>query len=103
MMMENGHPKDIAIWKNEFFNKFLMHNYLQIEVAVKMLHNDDKVNKQNFLKEAEVMMNLNHLYIVKLVGVCHGPPVAMVSYSSGLTHFGVFLICLVYLMAVYST
>ncbi|KAG7168944.1 Tyrosine-protein kinase HTK16-like [Homarus americanus] len=51
---------------------------IQIDVAVKTLHNDDKVNKKNFLKEAEVMMNLNHLYIVKLVGVCHGPPVAMV-------------------------
>ncbi|XP_069170662.1 tyrosine-protein kinase HTK16 isoform X2 [Procambarus clarkii] len=50
----------------------------KIDVAVKTLHNDDKVNKKNFLKEAEVMMNLNHLYIVKLVGVCHGPPVAMV-------------------------
>ncbi|KAK8723687.1 hypothetical protein OTU49_011493 [Cherax quadricarinatus] len=50
----------------------------KIDVAVKTLHNDDKVNKKNFLKEAEVMMNLNHLYIVKLVGICHGPPVAMV-------------------------
>ena len=50
----------------------------QIDVAVKTLHDDNKVNKKNFLKEAEVMMNLNHLYIVKLVGVCHGPPVAMV-------------------------
>lgn len=79
-----------------------MYNFLQIEVAVKMLHNDDKVNKQNFLKEAEVMMNLNHLYIVKLVGVCHGPPVAMVSYSSSLTHCDVFFVCLVYLMAVHN-
>lgn len=50
----------------------------KIHVAVKTLHEDNKVNKKNFLKEAEVMMNLNHLYIVKLVGVCHGPPVAMV-------------------------
>ncbi|XP_070000132.1 tyrosine-protein kinase HTK16 isoform X6 [Penaeus vannamei] len=50
----------------------------QIDVAVKILHDDDKVNKKNFLKEAEVMMNLNHLYIVKFIGVCHGPPVAMV-------------------------
>lgn len=50
----------------------------QIDVAVKTLHDNDKVNKKSFLKEAEVMMNLNHLYIVKLVGVCHGPPVAMV-------------------------
>ncbi|MPC22830.1 Tyrosine-protein kinase HTK16 [Portunus trituberculatus] len=50
----------------------------KIDVGVKTLHEDNKVNKKNFLKEAEVMMNLNHLYIVKLVGVCHGPPVAMV-------------------------
>ncbi|XP_071521228.1 tyrosine-protein kinase HTK16 isoform X2 [Panulirus ornatus] len=49
----------------------------KIDVAVKTLH-DEKVSKKDFLKEAEVMMNLNHLYIVKLVGVCHGPPVAMV-------------------------
>lgn len=45
---------------------------------MKTLHEDNKVNKKNFLKEADVMMNLNHLYIVQLVGVCHGPPVAMV-------------------------
>ncbi|XP_064105314.1 tyrosine-protein kinase Shark-like isoform X1 [Macrobrachium nipponense] len=50
----------------------------QIEVAIKTLHIDDNVHKESFLKEAEVMMNLNHLYIVKLVGVCHGPPLAMV-------------------------
>lgn len=37
------------------------------------------MNKNDFLKEARVMMNLNHLYIVKFIGVCHGPPVAMVS------------------------
>ena len=54
-------------------------NAFQIDVAVKTLHEDNKVNKKDFLKEAEVMMNLNHLYIVKLLGVCHGPPVAMVS------------------------
>ena len=50
----------------------------QIEVAIKTLRIDDEANKEKFLKEAEVMMNLNHLYIVKLVGVCHGPPLAMV-------------------------
>lgn len=48
----------------------------KIDVAIKTLHEDSNV--QNFLKEARVMMNLNHLYIVQLVGVCHGPPVAMV-------------------------
>lgn len=58
----------------------------QIDVAVKILHDDDKVNKKNFLKEAEVMMNLNHLYIVKFIGVCHGPPVAMVSKNNVLLH-----------------
>ncbi|KAG0726441.1 Tyrosine-protein kinase HTK16 [Chionoecetes opilio] len=51
----------------------------KIDVAVKTLHEDNKVNKKSFLKEARVMMNLNHMYIVKLVGVCHGPPVAMVT------------------------
>ncbi|KAK4312305.1 hypothetical protein Pmani_016258 [Petrolisthes manimaculis] len=74
---------------NGEFGSVLRGNWLspsgdKIEVAVKMLHNDDKVNKQNFLKEAEVMMNLNHLYIVKLVGVCHGPPVAMVQELMGM-------------------
>ncbi|XP_068223675.1 tyrosine-protein kinase HTK16 [Palaemon carinicauda] len=50
----------------------------QIEVAIKTLHIDDKVHKDSFLKEAKVMMNLNHLYIVKLVGVCHHPTLSMV-------------------------
>lgn len=59
--------------------------YFQIDVAIKTLHDDNNVNKKNFLKEAKVMMNLNHLYIVQLVGVCHGPPVAMVSEDSSLS------------------
>uniref|UniRef100_A0A6A7G0H4 Tyrosine-protein kinase n=2 Tax=Hirondellea gigas TaxID=1518452 RepID=A0A6A7G0H4_9CRUS len=51
----------------------------QIPVAVKTLHNtSDSNNKNLFLQEAKLMMNLNHPYIVKLLGVCHGPPVAMV-------------------------
>ena len=53
---------------------------LQISVAVKTLHAaSDDVNRALFLQEAALMMNLNHPYIVKLLGVCHGPPLAMVT------------------------
>ncbi|CAL4059384.1 unnamed protein product, partial [Meganyctiphanes norvegica] len=50
----------------------------KIDVAVKTLNDNNKVNRQNFMREASIMMNLNHPHIVKLVGVCQGPPIAMV-------------------------
>ncbi|XP_076033316.1 SH2 ankyrin repeat kinase [Oratosquilla oratoria] len=50
----------------------------KIDVAIKTLHSDHDMNKKDFLREADVMVNLNNPFIVKLLGVCHGPPVAMV-------------------------
>lgn len=52
----------------------------KIDVAVKTLNdNDNSKSKVNsFMREADIMMNLNHPHIVKLLGVCHGPPIAMV-------------------------
>lgn len=49
------------------------------EVAIKTLHNEhlDR-GKDNFIREAHVMMKLNHHCIVKLIGLSPGPPLMMV-------------------------
>lgn len=50
-----------------------------IDVAIKTLHNEhlDR-GKDNFIREAHVMMKLNHHCIVKLIGLSPGPPLMMV-------------------------
>lgn len=48
-------------------------------MAIKTLRNEQlENNKENFRREAEVMTNLNHHCIVKLLGICLGPPLQMV-------------------------
>ncbi|XP_015602408.1 tyrosine-protein kinase Shark [Cephus cinctus] len=52
---------------------------IQEPVAIKTLresHNED--TRQNFLREARLMMTLNHHCIVKLIGFSEGPPLLMV-------------------------
>ena len=53
-----------------------------MEVAIKTL-NADHMNqgKDEFLREAKVMMNLHHPCIVKLIGICEGPPIMLVCYT----------------------
>lgn len=49
------------------------------KVAIKMLRYDmSSTNKSEFLREAHVMMSLNHECVIKLIGICEGPPLLMV-------------------------
>lgn len=50
-----------------------------IEVAIKTLHQEHlAANRDEFLREAKVMIGLNHHCVVKLIGVSKGPPLLMV-------------------------
>ncbi|XP_049955937.1 tyrosine-protein kinase Shark isoform X2 [Schistocerca serialis cubense] len=49
------------------------------KVAIKTLHQEHvEKNRDEFLREARVMMNLNHHCVVRLIGVSMGPPLLMV-------------------------
>ncbi|XP_065056009.1 tyrosine-protein kinase HTK16-like [Rhopilema esculentum] len=51
----------------------------RVSVALKTLHEDKLTQgEQEFLREARVMSNLNHPCIVRLLGVCLGPPMILV-------------------------
>ncbi|XP_067008964.1 tyrosine-protein kinase Shark [Anabrus simplex] len=51
----------------------------QENVAIKTLHQEHvDANRDEFLREAKVMMGLDHHCIVKLIGVSKGPPLLMV-------------------------
>jgi tyrosine-protein kinase len=53
---------------------------LQTDVAIKTLHQEHvAANRDEFLREAKVMIGLNHHCIVKLIGISKGPPLLMVS------------------------
>lgn len=55
-------------------------NKLQEEVAIKTLREDYiPTNREEFLREARLMMALNHHCIVKIIGLSEGPPLLMVS------------------------
>lgn len=65
----------------------------QVEVAVKILRNEHiKAARDSFLQETSVMLDLNHPSIVRLVGVCIGPPIMMVQE---LVPLGSLLDCLI--------
>ncbi|XP_055531507.1 tyrosine-protein kinase Shark isoform X2 [Wyeomyia smithii] len=50
-----------------------------IPIAVKQLvESQGKRNRADFLREASVMIRLRHHCIVKLIGICKGPPLMMV-------------------------
>jgi tyrosine-protein kinase len=49
-----------------------------MDVALKMFHDSSVENRENFLREAVVMQELHHSCIVKLLGVCQGPPLMLV-------------------------
>ena len=56
---------------------------LQMDVAIKTLHQEHvTANRDEFLREAKVMIGLNHHCIVKLIGVSKGPPLLMVNPHS---------------------
>ncbi|XP_059607389.1 tyrosine-protein kinase Shark isoform X2 [Phlebotomus argentipes] len=51
----------------------------RIPVAVKTLHDERcRKNREEFLREANVMIQLRHHCIVKLIGISKGPPLMMV-------------------------
>ncbi|XP_041975466.1 tyrosine-protein kinase Shark [Aricia agestis] len=52
--------------------------YAGAPVAVKTLHAQHDANRREFLAEAKLMMALRHRCIVRIIGVCLGPPLAMV-------------------------
>ena len=59
--------------------------FLQMPVAIKtLLPRSENVDQElestrdEFLREANVMMRLEHPCVVKLVALCHGPPLMMV-------------------------
>lgn len=52
-----------------------------MDVAVKTLRDEHVQScKEEFIREVEVMVGLDHKCVVKLLGVCLGPPLMMVSY-----------------------
>lgn len=56
-----------------------MPNDKKLWVAVKTLHKEHyQDNLAEFLREASVMIRLDHPYIVKIIGLTKGPPVAIV-------------------------
>uniref|UniRef100_A0A1L8DKX5 Tyrosine-protein kinase n=1 Tax=Nyssomyia neivai TaxID=330878 RepID=A0A1L8DKX5_9DIPT len=57
----------------------------RIPVAVKTLHDERcRKNREEFLREANVMIQLRHHCIVKLIGISKGPPLMMVQELVGL-------------------
>lgn len=61
-------------------NESLMSYFcFQIPVAIKTLRDDQvESNREEFLREAQVMMKLNHPNIVRLIALSDGPPLMMV-------------------------
>jgi serine/threonine protein kinase len=54
-----------------------------MDVAIKTLHQEHvEANRDEFLREAKVMIGLNHHCIVRLIGVSKGPPLLMVSVQT---------------------
>ena len=49
-------------------------------VAIKTLREEHSTQEKRagFVREVEMMLNLDHVCIVKLLGVCLGPPLMMV-------------------------
>lgn len=56
-----------------------LQNGKKLWVAVKTLHKEHyQDNLAEFLREASVMIKLDHPYVVKLIGITKGPPVGLV-------------------------
>ena len=53
--------------------------FVKIPVAIKTLRDDQiESNREEFLREARVMMELRNHNIVRLIALCKGPPLMMV-------------------------
>lgn len=59
--------------------KWISAKNVELDVAVKTLRDEHvQSNKEEFIREVEVMVGLNHRCVVKLLGVCLGPPLMMI-------------------------
>ena len=53
--------------------------FVKVPVAIKTLRDDQiESNREEFLREARVMMELRNPNIVRLIALCKGPPLMMV-------------------------
>ncbi|XP_026468175.1 tyrosine-protein kinase Shark-like [Ctenocephalides felis] len=58
---------------------YVINKTCQIDVAIKTLREEHvEANKEDFLREAKLMMSLDHHCIVRLIGVSQGPPLLMI-------------------------
>ena len=58
---------------------FKVSSEVEEPVAIKTLRDSyNNANREEFLREARLMMTLNHHCIVKLIGFSEGPPLLMV-------------------------
>ncbi|XP_023237515.1 tyrosine-protein kinase shark-like [Centruroides sculpturatus] len=59
--------------------KWTNFNNVQVDVAIKTLRDEQlQSGREEFIREVEVMVGLDHPCIVRLLGVCLGPPLMMV-------------------------
>jgi len=62
----------------------------QVPVAIKTLNQQHLVSgTDGFMREAQVMVRLDHPCIVKLIGICQGPPLMLVSFNVTLAIFDI--------------
>ena len=52
-----------------------------LQVAIKSLHSQEEENKYKLLKEAAIMGQFNHPYVVRLYGIVDKPDKVMLLYS----------------------
>lgn len=56
----------------------------QIDVAIKVLkHSTEKADKDEMMREAEIMHQLDNPYIVRLIGVCQAEALMLVMEMAG--------------------
>ncbi|XP_017049477.1 tyrosine-protein kinase Shark [Drosophila ficusphila] len=74
---EIGHGEFGSVHSGWLVKKSAAGDESRVEVAIKML-SDEHSNKQEFLREASVMMRLEHKCIVRLIGISKGEMLMMV-------------------------
>ncbi|XP_017078273.1 tyrosine-protein kinase Shark [Drosophila eugracilis] len=74
---EIGHGEFGSVHSGWLLKKGVAGDESRMEVAIKML-SDEHSNKQEFLREASVMMRLEHKCIVRLIGISKGDMLMMV-------------------------
>lgn len=60
------------------------HGRKQIDVAIKVLkHSTEKTDKDEMMREAQIMHQLDNPYIVRLIGVCQAEALMLVMEMAG--------------------